>query len=116
MEDNHTNSVAIFDLGKDKKSLSMESYYQMTDNALPPLMSNLQLLKLKPHVDSSCSAKYFPTLGEHNATLKSLVCVMHGDWTSYLAGKCFKRWQEACIVSVLHASHLYSWGFVRTKS
>lgn len=77
---------------------------------------NLQLLKLKPHVDISCATKYFPTLGEHSATLKNLVCVMHGEWTSYIAGKCLKPWQEACIVYMAHAIHLFSWGFVRRKS
>lgn len=77
---------------------------------------NLQLLKWKPHVDISRATKHFPTLGEHNATLKILVCVMHGDWTSCLAGKCLKHWQEACIVYMAHAIHLYSWGFARRKS
>lgn len=71
----------------------MVSHYQMTDNAAQQLMSDRDRPKVKPHVDSSCSTKFFPTLEEHNVTLKSLVCVMHGDWTSYLAGKCFKHWQ-----------------------
>lgn len=32
------NCLAIFDLGKDKRTLSMVSHYQVTDNAAPRLM------------------------------------------------------------------------------
>lgn len=38
MEDNHTNCLAISVLGKDKRSLSMASNYQMRDNAATRLM------------------------------------------------------------------------------
>lgn len=69
----------------------MVSHYQMTDNAAPRLMPKSSTAE----IEATCGCgsvvlrNTFPRL--ESTTLKRLVCVMHGDWTSYLTGKCLKH-------------------------
>lgn len=75
-------AIAIFDLGKDKRSLSMASHYRVTDNAAPPTPP---LHWPMPKSSNCCNWSHmwlsvgprntFPRFGEAQ---RSQACVMHG--------------------------------------
>lgn len=85
----------------------------MTDNAALQLMLKSSTAEIEATCGYQWWYKYFPTLREHNMMFKSLVCMMHEDWSLYLAGKCFRHCNEICIVFVTHAFNLYTGKFVR---
>lgn len=82
-------AIAIFDLGKDKRSLSMASHYQVTDNAAPPtLPPSIGRCRNLPTavIEATCGYQLgheilSHVLGKRNAR-KPVSCT--GDWTSYL--------------------------------
>ena len=107
-------AFATFDLDKDKRSLSIFSHYQLTDNAAPSSMPKSSNCWNWSHMWIPVVLQNtFPRLGRARAPRVSRAGI--GAHTLQANAESTGR-GAACIVYMAHAIHLYSWGFVRRKA
>lgn len=113
-------AFAISDLDKDKRSLSIASHYQLTDNAAPPSMPKSSKCWNWSHMWIPVVLQNtFPRLGRARAPRKKKLAACHARGSDLMPYRQMLKalgGGGACIVYTAHAIHLYSWGFVRRKA